>query len=135
MLGGFTAPPGARQVTSSPVPSSELSTLPAGSSRPSDSDVVTSSAWWLAPGDPRHLLSWESAHIRVPYHLSGYGTVAEGIWSDDYMLPAVPGRFDFRVLTISVTAAGHGQTAIRVDSWWTGSRHGRRATRSRPRPG
>jgi hypothetical protein len=116
MLEAFAAPPGGRPVAATPVPSSELSTLPAGSSRPSDNDVVTGSAWWLAPGDPQRLLSWETAHIRAPYRLSGYGTVAKGIWSDDYMIAAVPGLFDFRDLTVSVTAAGHGQTAIRVDS-------------------
>jgi hypothetical protein len=114
MLKAFAPPPGAREVTASPVPSSPLSKAPARGG-PQDDDAVTVSAWWLAPGRSGRLLSWEAAHIRAPYHRNGQETF-NGVQSDDYMISAVPGLFDERQLTVSAVAAGHGQVAIRVDA-------------------
>jgi hypothetical protein len=115
MLKAFTAPPGARQVATSPVPSSPLSKSPAGGG-PSDVDVVILSTWWLVPGDPQQLLDWEAKRIRPPFHRNGWVGLGEGIWSNDYGLDPVAGLFDYRQLNVSATAAGHGQTAIRLDA-------------------
>jgi hypothetical protein len=115
MLTAFTPPSGARAVSRSPVPSSPLSAGPQGS-RPSDDDVVTRTAWWLAPGDPQQLLSWEVAHIGSPDWLNGSGMNGPGVYNEFFELPAVPGLFGQRELTVSAVAAGHGRTAIRVDA-------------------
>ncbi len=115
MLTAFTPPPGARTVSRSPVPSSPLSAGPQGS-RPSDDDVVTRTTWWLAPGGPQKLLSWEAAHIGAGDHRNGTGMNGAGVYNEFFELPAVPGLFDERELTVSATAAGHGQVAIRVDA-------------------
>lgn len=115
MVKAFAPPTGAREVSGSPVPSSPMSRSPA-TPAPVDDDVVTRTSWWLAPGDPQQLLSWEAAHLPSPYHLSGWGTTATGIWNDVFSVPAAPGLFDDRELAVSTTAAGHGQTAIRVDA-------------------
>jgi hypothetical protein len=115
MLKAFAPPPGARAVSRSPVPSSQLSAGPQGS-RPSDDDVVTRTAWWLAPGGPQQLLSWEAAHIGAGYHRNGSGRSGPGVYNEFFEVPAVPGLFDQRELTVSAAAAGHGQTAIRVDA-------------------
>jgi hypothetical protein len=115
MLTAFAPPSGARAVSRSPVLSSQLSAGPQGS-RPSDDDVVTRTAWWLAPGDPRQLLSWEAAHIGAGYHRNGSGQNGPGVYNEFFEVPAVSGLFDQRELTVSAAAAGHGQTAIRVDA-------------------
>jgi hypothetical protein len=115
MLKAFAPPAGAREVPGSPVPTSTMSRSPA-TSAPMDDDVVTETSWWLAPGDPQQVLAWEKAHIPSPYRYFGGGTTARGIWNDVYSIPAVPGLFDERELAVSTTAAGGGQTAIRVDA-------------------
>jgi hypothetical protein len=115
MLKDFAPPPGARQVSASPAPSSTISKGPQAV-RPADDDVVTATAWWLAPGDPQGLLNWEVAHIPPLYVLFSQGTVGKGSWSDNYQLKPVAGLFDDRALAVSTTSAGHGQTAIRVDA-------------------
>jgi hypothetical protein len=115
MLKAFAPPPGARQVTSSPVPSSRLSSSPQAPA-PMDDDVVTETAWWLAPGVPQQVLAWEAAHIPPLYHRYGWGTAGTGIWDDDFSIPSVAGLFDVRDLTVSTTSAGHGEAAIRVDA-------------------
>lgn len=115
MVAAFTPPPGARAVSRSPAPSSPLSAGPQGS-QPSDDDAVTRSAWWLAPGDPRELLSWEAAHVGGGDHRDGTGMNGPGVYNEFFALPAVAGLFDERELTVSATAAGHGQSAIRVDA-------------------
>jgi hypothetical protein len=115
MLKAFAPPAGARSVPSSPVPSSPISGSPEAP-RPSDSDVVTQTSWWLAPGGPKQLLGWEAAHLPRLYRLSGWGTTGKGLWSDDFSIPPVAGLFDERELAVSATSAGHGQTAIRVDA-------------------
>jgi DNA-binding transcriptional MerR regulator len=94
---------------------SPLSAGPQGG-RPSDDDVVTRTAWWLALGDPQKLLSWEAARIGSPDRLNGSGMNGPGVYNEFFELPAVPGLFDQRELTVSATPAGHGQTAIRVDA-------------------
>lgn len=115
MLKAFAPPAGAREVSGSPVPSSPMSRSPA-TPTPVDDDVVTRTSWWLAPGDPQKLLTWEAAHLSPLYRLSGWGATGNGIWDDVFGVPAVPGLFDDRELAVSTTAAGHGQTAIRVDA-------------------
>lgn len=49
----------------------------------------------------------------------------ETVWENDYVLPPVPAVEDTRELTVEVTDAGNGQTAIRVDAQvtWLPARH------------
>lgn len=115
MLKAFAPPTGAREVPGSPVPGSVMSRSPA-TMAPMDDDVVTATAWWLAPGDPQHVLAWEKAHIPAMYRYFGGGTTGFGIWNDVFGIPAVPGLFDTRELAVSTTSAGGGKTAIRVDA-------------------
>ena len=115
MLKAFAPPSGAREVTTSPVPSSRLSNSPQ-TPEPMDNDVVTRTSWWLAPGNPQQVLAWEAAHIAPLYHRYGWGTAGTGIWDDDFSLPAVAGLFDERGLTVSTTSAGNGEVAVRVDA-------------------
>jgi len=81
-----------------------------------DDDVVTETSWWLAPGDPQQVLAGEKAHLPSLYRYFGGGTTATGVWNDVFNIAAVPGLFDERELAVSTTAAGGGQTAIRVDA-------------------
>jgi hypothetical protein len=115
MLKAFAPPAGAREVPGSPVPDSVISRSP-GTPTPMDDDVVTETSWWLAPGDPQQLLSWEKAHLPSRYSYFGEGTTGRGIWNDVFSIPAVPGLFDMRELAVSTTTADGGQTAIRVDA-------------------
>jgi hypothetical protein len=115
LLTAFTPPAGAKWEPNSPVPSSSLSSGPQGGS-PEDADVVTRTAWWLAPGDPQQLLRWEAAHMGDGYHREGTGQNGPGIYNTFYPVPAVAGLFDERQLTVSAVAAGYGKAAIRVDS-------------------
>jgi len=115
MLKAFAPPAGAREVATSPVPSSPLSTSQQAVA-PMDNDVVTRTSWWLAPGAPQQVLAWEEAHIPPLYHRFGWGTTGTGIWSDDFSIPAVPGLFDQRDMAVSTTSAGKGEVAIRVDA-------------------
>jgi hypothetical protein len=115
MLKAFAPPAGAREVSGSPVPGSVMSRSPA-TPTPEDDDVVTETSWWLATGNPQQVLSWEKAHIPSLYRYFGGGTTGSGIWNDVFSIPAVPGLFDTRELAVSTTAAGGGQTAIRVDA-------------------
>jgi hypothetical protein len=115
LLKAFTPPAGARREASSPVPSSPVSSGPQGGS-PEDADVVTRTAWWLAPGTPLQLLAWEAARTGGGYHRYGTGMNGPGVYNESFAVPAVPGLFDERDLTVSAVAAGHGQSAIRVDA-------------------
>jgi len=115
MLKAFAPPAGAREVPGSPVPGSVMSRSPA-TPTPSDDDVVTATSWWLAPGGPQQVLAWEKAHIPALYRYFGGGSTGFGVWNDVFSIPAVPDLFDTRELAVSTTAAGGGQTAIRVDA-------------------
>ena len=115
MLKAFAPPTGARKVSGSPVPDSVLSRSPAILA-PRVDDIVTETSWWLVPGDPQRVLAWEQAHIPPLYEYFGGGINAVGVWNDVFRIPAIPGLFDTRDLGVSTTAAGRGQTAIRVDS-------------------
>lgn len=115
MLKAFAPPAGAREVSSSPVPGSVISRA-SGMPTPSGNDAVTATSWWLAPGDPQQVLAWEKAHVPAMYRYFGGGTTGFGVWNDVFSVPAVPGLFDTRELSVATTSAGGGKTAIRVDA-------------------
>lgn len=115
LVEAFVPPPGAQAVPRSPVPSSPLSTRPQGG-LPANDDVVIRTGWWLAPGGPQKLLSWEVAHLGSRYRNNGSGMNGPGVYNELFDVPAVPGLFDYQRLTVSAATAGHGQTAIRVDA-------------------
>jgi len=111
----FIPPPGAHQRAKSPVPSSPVSSGPQGGG-PEDQDVITRTGWWLAPGGPLTLLSWEKAHLGKVYRYGGSEENGPGIYSNTYDVPPVPGLFDYRQIAVTAVAAGHGQVALRVDA-------------------
>lgn len=115
MLKAFAPPAGAREVPDSPVPGSVISRA-SGMPTAAGNDVVTATSWWLAPGDPQQVLAWEKVHIPSSYRYFGGGTTGFGVWNDVFSMPAVPGLFDTRELSVSTTSAGGGKTAIRVDA-------------------
>jgi putative membrane protein len=65
------------------------------------------------PGDPQHLLAWETDHLPKLFHLYGTGTVGPAAYSNDYSLPNVGGVLTQRDLSVATASAGHGKTAIR----------------------
>jgi hypothetical protein len=117
ILESFKAPPGAHAVPASPVPSSSLSGGPSMGT-PGDSDMVTLTAWWVAAGEPQKVLAWAAAHLPAAFKPDVSSGPAGGAWGDGFDLPVAglaPGLIVPRTLDVSVTSAGHGQTAIRVD--------------------
>jgi hypothetical protein len=115
MTRAFAAAVGAQEVTGSPVPGSLLNDGgPMGRSQ--DADMVVTTTWWLAPGKPQAELALAAARLRPAFDDGGSGTTGTDIRGDRFTLPPVAGLFNERTLDVSVTAAGHGQTAIRVDA-------------------
>ncbi len=103
---------------------------------PADGDMVTRTAWWVAPGEPQRVLAWAAAHLAAAYSHPGTGTLGGDIWGDGFTLPPVAGLFDQRDLDVWVHA---GWARADRDP---GGRHGGLdpgpglpATPSRPRPG
>ena len=113
----FAPPPGARAVSVSPVPTSPLTASPAGATAHArEGQAITTSTWWVAPGSPAEVLAWSVTHLPAAYRTFS-GETGGGIWSSVFSLPAVPSLFSARLLAVSATSAGHGQTAIRVDAY------------------
>ena len=115
ILQRVATPSGAVARSSSPVPSSPLSTPPQYTA-PGETTIVAKPAWWLVPGSPRTLLAWEAAHLSKPYQHAGEDTGPAGVDGAQFSLPAVPGVFSQRTLYMSAVSAGHGQTAVRLDA-------------------
>jgi hypothetical protein len=116
ILASFAVPPGARRLSGAP--EGVLKQPPMSSSSP---DFVDDASWWQVPGTPQAVLGWEQAHLprRFSGPFSGAGIYGPGMtaaWSDSFPLPVVPGVLNSRQLLVEATAAGGGQTALRVDA-------------------
>ena len=67
--------------------------------------MITRTGWWLAPGGPLALLSWEKAHLGKVYRYEGSVENGPGIYSNTYDVPPVPGLFDYRHLAVTAVTA------------------------------
>jgi hypothetical protein len=112
MLKAFAPPPGARRLSRSPASALDEQPPPPPSAEP---DYVARTEWWIAPGNPRQVLAWETKHLPAPFQQCGGGS-AKAWWDADCVLPDVPGVLTDRQLNIVTTAVGHGQTGIQVSS-------------------
>jgi hypothetical protein len=112
IIKAFVPPPGARQVSHVSTATLQHAIAPT----PASPDVVTRTTWWLAPGDPQHLLAWEKGHLPKQFRLYGTGTLGSAIYDNDYSLPNVGAVLTQRDLSVATASAGQGRTAIRVDA-------------------
>jgi hypothetical protein len=109
ILRAFVVPPGGQRLPTAPdalkVPSSTLVST----------TLVDDVSFWRAPGQPQAVLAWEQAHLprRFTPEDADFGPPS---WDRTFSLLPIPGVLTARDLVVEVTAAGHGQTAIRVDA-------------------
>ena len=109
MLRAFVVPPGGQRLAKAP------DILKDPSSTLVSTALVDDVSFWRAPGEPRAVLAWEQAHLsrRFTPEDAVFGPPS---WDRTFSLSPVPGVLNARDLVVEVTAAGHGQTAIRVDA-------------------
>ena len=112
ILTAFVPPPGARRLQQAPGTDGGLLEFP--SSTVVSTALVDDVSFWLAPGQPSAVLSWEQAHLPRRFTPEDEGSGPVG-WRT-FSLPPAPGVLTDRELVVEVIAAGGGRTAIRVDA-------------------
>jgi hypothetical protein len=109
ILKAFAVPPGARRLQQAPealkVPITTLVST----------TQVDKVSFWRAPGRPQAVLAWEQAHLPHRFR-PGDADFGPPSWDRMFSLSPIPGVLNVRELVVEVTAAGNGQTAIRVDA-------------------
>jgi hypothetical protein len=124
LLAAFAPPPGATRVARPPVAARRALAAPAVSI--ASATLVDQAAFWVAPGSPQALLSWAAAHLPRQFAAGASGNSGPPpVWGEEFSL-APAGTSTARVMVVTVTSAGDGQTAIRVDG---------QVTWQPPRPG
>lgn len=113
LLAAFVPPPGAHRLTGPP-------NLPGGLEQHPQSVLVSNSmvdepAFWVAPGKPDSLLSWEQARLTGKRFTLGDADIGPPSWDREFDLPATKVLTD-RELIVEVVSEGNGQTAIRLDA-------------------
>jgi hypothetical protein len=105
----FVVPPGGQRLPKAP----DVLTTP--SSTLVSTTLVDDVSFWRVPGQPQAVLAWEQAHLprRFTPEDTDFGPPS---WDRTFSLAPVPGVLNARDLVVEVTAAGDGQTAIRVDA-------------------
>jgi hypothetical protein len=112
ILASFVAPPAARRLTAAPALDGGV--LKTASDFAVSTALVDDTSWWLAPGQPQALLTWEKA--RLPRQFAAGDATFGQTMSDTFSLPPVSGVLNTRDLVVEVVSAGGGRTAIRVDA-------------------
>ena len=112
ILASFDAPPGARRLLAAPALDGGV--LKTASDFPGSTALVDDTSWWLAPGQPQALLTWEKG--RLPHEFAPGDATFGQTMSDTFSLPPVSGVLNTRDLVVEVVSAGGGRTAIRVDA-------------------
>jgi hypothetical protein len=109
ILKAFVVPPGGQRLPKVP------DVLKTPSSTLVSTALVDDVSFWRAPGQPQAVLAWEQAHLprRFTPQDTDFGPPS---WDRTFSLAPVPGVLNARDLVVEVTAAGNGQTAIRVDA-------------------
>jgi hypothetical protein len=113
LLAAFVGPPGAVRVARPPAVAQRALADPAVSL--ASATLVDHVAFWVAPGSPQALLSWEQARLAREFAAVGSGqSSAPPAWGEELSL-APTAVLTARDLVVTVTSAGKDQTAIRVD--------------------
>jgi len=120
----FIAPPGALRTGKLAV-----ALLAQPGSMPLRDNVVTSTGWWRAGGDPSQIFNWIRTHKPRGYTLRGYGGPdlpappgytqpypSPPVWDVEFQLPDMPGVLIDRALVVTLAAYKTGETALRVDA-------------------
>lgn len=122
ILAAFAVPPGAAKLSAPPA--SLKAALGQPFQKSTTTDFVDKDSFWMAPGAPAAVLTWEKEHVPSQFTrgMSFQGTsggAAESV--DVFTLPPVVGVLDSRNLMVEVAGTPAGQTAIRVDAQvtWT----------------
>jgi hypothetical protein len=109
ILRAFVVPPGARRLPKAP------DALKVPITTVVSTTLVDNVSFWRAPGQPQAVLTWEQAHLPRRF-TPGDADFGPPSWDRTFSLPPIPGVLNARDLVVEVTAAGNGQTAIRVDA-------------------
>jgi hypothetical protein len=113
LVRAFIGPPGATRVTRPPAVARRALAAPAVSI--GSATLVDHVAYWIAPGKPAAVLSWEAARRARQFTAGASGTgSAPPVWGEEFSLPPTA-VLTARDLDVTVTSAGGDQTAIRVD--------------------
>jgi len=115
ILASFVTPPGAvRFPGAASVDGGALKQSGPPQTWPESVDDVS---WWHVPGEPTAVLAWEKAHLPGAFTAQGVGweTTPLTLWSEQFVLPAVPGVLYARGLFVTALAVG-GQSVLRVDA-------------------
>jgi len=109
ILKAFVVPPGARRLPKAPDALKIPITTLVSTTR------VDDVSFWQAPGQPQAVLAWEQAHLPRRF-TPGDQDFGPPSWDRTFSLSPIPGVLNARELVVEVTAAGDGQTTIRVDA-------------------
>jgi hypothetical protein len=119
ILAAFVVPPGARKLQDAPPGQAEqLKDISDSSMVP---NLIDKAEFWLVKGDPQQVLAWTASHVGRSHtsqgpESSGTAPGLDVTWAQTYAFAPVPALEDTRELTVAVTDAGNGLTAIRVDA-------------------
>lgn len=109
ILASFVPPPGATRLRTAP---SQLKFPITGLG---DGFQASGVRFWTAPGDPKSLLAWETAHLPAEYTASD-ADFGPPSWDRTFDLPPVTGVLPVREMVVEVTSLGGGKTGFRVDA-------------------
>jgi hypothetical protein len=109
ILASFVPPPGATRLHTAP---SSLKSPITGLGDAFQANGVT---FWTAPGEPKAVLAWETAHLPKQY-TPGDADFGPPSWDRMFELPPVPGVLPVREMVVEVTGLAGGRTGIRVDA-------------------
>jgi hypothetical protein len=109
ILASFVPPPGATRLYTAP------SSLKSPITSLGDAFQANGVTFWKAPGEPKAVLAWETAHLPKRY-TAGDADFGPPSWDRMFELPPVPGVLPVREMVVEVTSLGGGTTGIRVDA-------------------
>jgi len=113
LLAAFARPPGATPVARPPAAAGRALAAPAVSI--ASATLVDRAAFWVAPGNPQAVLSFEAAHLPGQFTAGPSGqSSSPPTWGQEFSLAPTAVLKEIG-LVVTVTSAGPGQTAIRVD--------------------
>lgn len=119
LIGEVPLPAGAAEVSSDPEARGTNPWLGV-SDVPLSTPLVDVDRFWRAPGDPKSVMDWISAHPPSGFAQSGKETgSADGtmrFWGVHFAAPPIAGRIASEELTVGATAATGGGTALRADA-------------------
>ena len=120
MVAAFVRPPGARELTKAPDTNGHVLRNPGFTF--SALDQVDKTSWWMIPGSPQAVATYEHAHLPHQFTLgitgsNGITGIAGVTAVTSFELPSVPGILNLRELLLTMVPAADGNTAVRVDAF------------------